>query len=150
MVNNETVSEDIVQSVFLKFFENIELIRNKESIKFWLFTTARNEVYDFYRKKKIRSTDAIEYEEDSRDFLSGEDIALEIEMKELRSILVSELENLPVEQKEIYLLKEFGGMSYKEIAKMTDISEDLVKSRLFKTRQKLIKRISRIIGLEKS
>lgn len=149
MVNNQMVSEDIMQSVFMKFYENMNSIINKASYKYWLFTTCRNEVYNFYRKKSNRTEDSYEMDGESIDFESGHDLATEIEMKEIKSILISEVENLPLEQKEVYLLKEYGGMSYKEIAKISEISEDLVKSRLFKTRQKLIKRISKIIGMEK-
>jgi RNA polymerase sigma-70 factor (ECF subfamily) len=52
---------------------------------------------------------------------------------------------MEVDQKEVYYLKEYGGFSYKEIAQMMEIDENLVKSRLYKVRQKLIKHISKMI-----
>ena len=52
---------------------------------------------------------------------------------------------MPEEQKDVYLLKEYGELSYKEIAKLLGIDEKLVKSRLFKVRQKLINSISKKI-----
>ena len=54
MINDKMMCEDIVQNVFLKFFENLNVIRNKSSINFWLFKTARNEIYTYFRRKKIR------------------------------------------------------------------------------------------------
>jgi RNA polymerase sigma-70 factor (ECF subfamily) len=58
---------------------------------------------------------------------------------------MNELELLPQEQKEVYLLREYSGLSYKEIADIQQIDEELVKSRLFKTRQKLIKKVSKLV-----
>ncbi|MCB0744909.1 MAG: RNA polymerase subunit sigma, partial [Ignavibacteriae bacterium] len=49
------------------------------------------------------------------------------------------------EQKEVYLLKEYGGLSYKEISETLVIDVDLVKSRLYKVRQKLINKISKMV-----
>ena len=63
----------------------------------------------------------------------------------MKELILQELNLLPVEQKDAYLLKEYGGLTYKEIASILEIKEELVKSRLYKTRQKLIKRISKII-----
>ena len=58
---------------------------------------------------------------------------------------MKELENINPEQKEIFILKEYSGLSYKEIAVLTEIDEELVKSRLYKVRQKLIKRVSKLL-----
>ena len=53
---------------------------------------------------------------------------------------------MPAEQKEVFLLKEYGGFSYKEISEMVNIDIELVKSRLHKVRKKIIDRLSRIIN----
>ncbi|MEN8194339.1 MAG: sigma-70 family RNA polymerase sigma factor, partial [Bacteroidota bacterium] len=74
---------------------------------------------------------------------SDENIEQIFEQKELRIMILSELETIPIEQKDVFLLKEYGGLSYKEIAKLNDIDENLVKARLYKVRQKLIKRLSK-------
>ena len=46
---------------------------------------------------------------------------------------------------EVFMLKEYSGLSYKEIASLLEIDEDLVKSRLYKARQKLINKISKLV-----
>jgi RNA polymerase sigma-70 factor (ECF subfamily) len=139
------VTEDIIQSVFLKFYENLALIRNESSIPFWLFRTARNEVYIYFRslKKEFQSIDI----DDTDEFdIESENRIDEIyEVKELSLLLNSELELLPPEQKEIFVMKEFGNLSYKEIAELLNIEENLVKSRLFKTRRKLINKLSKLL-----
>lgn len=144
MLNDKTLCEDVVQSVFLKFFENVDFIRDKESTKSWLFTTARNEVFSIYRKKKVRrNVHTIDDEEELsiKENLLSEDF----EMKEIKELLQIELDDLPDEQKEVYLLKEYGQLSYKEISDTLGIDEGLVKSRLYKTRQKLINRLSKVL-----
>ena len=85
--------------------------------------------------------------EDTSDVekISSENIEYQFELKEMKNLILNELEKMSIEQKEIFLLKEYGGLSYKEISAISNIDENLVKSRLYKTRQKLINRLSKII-----
>ncbi len=145
MVNDRFTCEDIIQNVFIKLFENLKSIRNPDRIQYWLYSTARNEIYTFYRRKKIHVDQFGAEDSTEIDIESGNNVDFEYEQKELSEIVMNELNKITIEQKEIFLLKEYGGLSYKEIAELMKIDEDLVKSRLFKTRQKLIKRLSRIV-----
>jgi len=145
MVGNKMVCDDLVQNVFLKLFENIKSIKNRESIKFWIYTTTRNEVYSYFRKKKIDIAKFVSEDSSDVEQRSNENIEYQFELKEMKNLILNELENISIEQKEIFLLKEYCGLSYKEIALISDIDEDLVKSRLYKTRQKLINRLSKIV-----
>lgn len=145
MVNDRLTCEDIIQNVFLKLFENLKRIHNSGSIQHWLFTTVRNEIFSYYRKKKIRidkfgSDDADEIEIESPYQLEDD-----YDNNEIKEIILNELNKMSLDQREVFLLKEYGGLSYKEIADVMNIDIELVKSRLFKTRQKLIKRLSRIV-----
>ncbi len=145
MVGNKMVCDDLIQNIFLKLFENLKSIKNKESIKYWIYTTARNEVYTYFRKKKIDITKFITEDVSEIEKSSTENIEYQFELKEMKNLIIKELGNISIEQREIFLLKEYGGLSYKEIADISSIDENLVKSRLYKTRQKLINRISRIL-----
>ncbi len=136
------VAEDITQNVFLKLYENFDQLRDKESANFWIFRAARNEYYNYYNKNKRNieiSEPIINTEKDEFELESY------IELKEMKAIVLSELNKMAYEQKEVYLLKEYGGLSYKEIAETLEIDENLVKSRLYKVRQKLIDKISKLI-----
>jgi len=144
MVSNKMVCDDLIQNIFMKLFENLKSIKNRESIKYWIYTTARNEVYTYFRKKKIDTAKFINEDSSEIDINSNENIEYQFELKEMKNLILKELENISIEQKEIFLLKEYGGLSYKEIAVISNISENLVKNRLYKTRQKLIGRLSRI------
>ncbi|GBD92200.1 ECF RNA polymerase sigma-E factor [bacterium BMS3Abin04] len=145
MVGDKIICEDIIQNVFLKLFENLNGLKNKNSVGYWLFKTSRNEVFAFFRNKKVRVD---QHNHESIENVNAKvalNVESDLELKEMKEIILSELNLLPVEQKDVYLLKEYGGLSYKEIASVLEIEEELVKSRLYKTRQKLIKRISKII-----
>ena len=142
MVNDRMYCEDIVQTVFVKFFENMKNIINDDSYHFYIFKTARNEVYNYYRKKKNRFAGEDPHDEESVNLKSENSTIETVENAELKNILDEILESLPAEQKEVFVLKEYNGLSYKEIAAVTGTGEDLVKSRLYKTRQKIIKRMT--------
>jgi RNA polymerase sigma-70 factor, ECF subfamily len=145
MLNDRMQCEDIIQSVFLKFFENLERLRNIERVEVWLFKTTRNEIYNIYRTKKthvdqfkVEDTDEIEVDASVR-------LDEELELKELNQLIMNELEKMTPDQSEVFLLKEYGGLSYKEIADVMNIDIDLVKSRLFKVRKRLMIRLSKIV-----
>jgi RNA polymerase sigma-70 factor (ECF subfamily) len=145
MLNDKMRADDIVQDVFIKLFENLNNIHNKQSIQFWLFKTARNEMMAFLRNTKNKKfiTEAVDIDEVE----IGSEVSLEdeIENKELNKLILSELENMSEDFREVFVLKEYSGLSYKEIASLLEIDEDLVKSRLYKARQKLINKISKIL-----
>ncbi|MCF6269469.1 MAG: RNA polymerase sigma factor [Melioribacteraceae bacterium] len=145
MVGNKMVCDDLIQNIFMKLFENITSIKKRESIKYWIYTTARNEVYSYFRKRKIDITKFVSNDVSNIEKSSDDNLALQFELKEIKKMILNELDNCSIEQREIFLLKEYGGMSYKEIAVISKIDENLVKSRLYKTRQKLIDKLSRIM-----
>ena len=146
MVNDRMLAEDIVQNVFLKLFENLVSIKNKNNISYWLFTTARNEIYGYYRSKKSRVDQFNVYNTEEIEMEFPENLEEIFELKEMKEIILKELNNIAVEQREPFIMKEFSGLSYKQIASIMDIDESTVKSRLYKTRQKLIQRISKIVN----
>jgi len=135
-------AEDIVQTVFLKFYENYDALNNIESANFWLFRSARNEYYNYYKRNKRKSEITETLLSTKKDEFELENY---IEMKEMKKIMLAELDKMEFDQKEVYLLKEYGGLSYKEISESLEIEVNLVKSRLYKVRQKLINKISKLV-----
>lgn len=138
MVSNRMIAEDVVQDVFIKLYKNLGRIRNKKSILFWLFKTTRNEIYSHFRNRSRKS----EYHAKNIDELelqSPINIEGEFQLKEMKELLLKELDEFPEEQKEIFIMREYGGLTYKEISSVLEINIVLVKSRLFKTRKKLMK-----------
>lgn len=145
MLNDKMLVEDIVQTVFMKFFENLNSIKNRKGIQNWLFTTARNEIYTYFRGKKVKVDQFNVADTEELELNSKENFADSYEMKELKNLIMIELDKMPYEQREVFILKEYGQLSYKEISNVMGIDENLVKSRLFKIRQKLINKLSPLV-----
>ena len=146
MLNNKMYADDIVQDVFIKLFENLNNIHNKQSVQFWLFKTARNEMMTFFRSTKNKKLISHSVDLDEVEIENLRSLADEIENKELNELIALELENMNEDFREVFVLKEYSGLSYKEIASLINIDEELVKSRLYKARQKLINKISKLIS----
>jgi len=145
MLNDQMRADDLVQDVFIKLFENLNNIHNKQSIQFWLFKTARNEMMSFLRNTKTKKFISESLDIEDVEIENKISLAEEIENKELSKLILNELENMNEDFREVFILKEYSGFSYKEIASLLSIEEDLVKSRLYKARQKLINKISKVL-----
>jgi RNA polymerase sigma factor (sigma-70 family) len=133
-VTNEADAEDILQDVFYQFIGNPEPI---EQVTSWLFTVARNKIIDRQRKKKPESIEDIYGSaEDEVAFDWTEIFFDETENPEtayLRSLFWEALENalneLPPEQKDIFVMNEIEGIPFKEIASRTGQTVNTLLSR---------------------
>jgi len=146
MLNDSMTCEDIIQNVFVKLFQNLNRIRNTERVEVWLFTTTRNEIYSFYRTKRTHVDQFGVVDSDDIEIDASVKLDEELELKELNQLVMNELDKIAIEQRDVFLLKEYSGFTYKEIAAIMNIDEELVKSRLYKTRQKLISRLSKVVN----
>lgn len=134
IVRAEMLAEDIMQNVFLKLYDNMSRIRHTGLIEIWIFRTARNEAYTHFRRTKNKiEEDITNYE----SVLPSSNLVNDFEQQELIDLIEVELKQMEPAQSEVYYLKEYSGLSYKEIAEIMEITEDLVRSRIFKVRQKL-------------
>ncbi|MDP2036962.1 MAG: sigma-70 family RNA polymerase sigma factor [Ignavibacteria bacterium] len=134
IVRAEMLAEDIMQNVFLKLYDNMSRIRHTELVEVWIFRTARNEAFTHFRRTKNKiEEDITNYE----SVLPSSNLVNDFEQQELINLIEDELRQMDSAQSEVYYLKEYSGLSYKEIAEIMGITEDLVRSRIFKVRQKL-------------
>jgi len=145
MLKDKAAAEDVVQNAFLKLYLNLDNIKKKSSIQYWIFKTVRNEIYGIFRKEKTRNEIHYDSIDEKVYGYSESQITESFEKKELKQLIMKNLELLPNEQKEVFLLKEYGQLSYREIADLLKIDKSIVKSRLYKTRQKLISQLSKVL-----
>ena len=128
-------AEDILQDVFYQYAGNAENINQAAS---WLFTVANNKITDSYRKKKLPLADDIftssttaEDSFDWREVLLPSDTNPETEY--LRNIfwegLQQALDELPAEQREVFIEHEMNGVSFKELETITGVSVATLISR---------------------
>jgi RNA polymerase sigma factor (sigma-70 family) len=131
-------AEDILQDVFDQF-ERVNALANPvENTAAWLYRAARNKIVDHYKKKKEVPLPA-QYDEDEDEYVFDEitDIIYAEEAtpetKYLRSLIAEEIQNalddLPKEQREVFVMSEFLDYSVKEIAEKTNAPVNTVLSR---------------------
>jgi RNA polymerase sigma factor (sigma-70 family) len=137
-VADEADAEDILQDVFYELIEAYRLMKPIEQVGAWLYRVARNRIIDRFRKKKPEPfSAAIDPDVEDGDSLSLEELLPSPdagpEAAYARSILLDELEaaldELPEEQREVFLAHEFEGMSFKEISAEMGVSVNTLLSR---------------------
>src|SRR5262249_53675165 len=136
-VPNRGDAEDILQDVFAELVEANQLLMPIEHVTGWLFRVARNRIIDLFRKKKPESfSDAGGGDEDGErlrfeDLLPSPDAGPEALYA--RSMLVDELElaldELPKEQREVFVAHEIEGRSFKEMSAATGVSVNTLLAR---------------------
>ncbi|MGO9275895.1 MAG: RNA polymerase sigma factor [Terriglobia bacterium] len=129
--------EDIVQEVFYELVEANRLLMPIEHVTGWLFRVARNRITDLLRKKKPETFSGGAVEDEDGEVLRIEDLLPSPdagpEALYVRNVLHEELElaldELPEEQREVFVAHELEGRSFKEMAAETGVSVNTLLSR---------------------
>ena len=117
--------EDIVQEVFSELVEANRLLMPIEHITGWLFRVARNRIIDLFRKKKPEPLADGELLLESLDIGPEE----EVESAELLEIIAAALDELPPDQRDVFVAHEIDGRSFKDIAATTGVGVNTLLSR---------------------
>jgi RNA polymerase sigma factor (sigma-70 family) len=130
-------AEDILQEVFFELISTYRLMEPVEQVSAWLFRVARNRITDLFRKKKPELlNDAIAVSDDGEeltleDLLPSADAGPEAEYA--RNVLIDALEeaieDLPEDQREVFVAHELMGRSFKELSEETGVSVNTLLSR---------------------
>lgn len=130
-------AEDILQDVFYRLVEANRLLMPIEHVTGWLFRVARNRIVDVFRKKEPENFSelGIQGEEDGRlpfeDLLPSPDDGPDAVFA--RNVLLGELKRalneLPNEQREVFVAHELEGRSFKEMAEQTGLSMNTLLAR---------------------
>jgi RNA polymerase sigma factor (sigma-70 family) len=136
-VEDENDADDILQDVFYELVEAYRLMQPIEQVGAWLFRVARNRIIDRFRKRKPETLrEEMAVAEDGElllleDLLPSPDAGPEAAYA--RTVLLEELtdalEELPEEQREVFIAHEIEGRSFKEIAAETALSVNTLLSR---------------------
>lgn len=146
MIHQEADAWDLSQEVFIKAWNALPKFEAKARFSTWLYRIAHNSVYDWVRKRKIDSAGELNDEIFERERIDsgsyttpsgGESPAETMAYGELRVKIEVALGKLSADHREVVILKDVQGLSYKEIAEAMSCSLGTVMSRLFYARQKL-------------
>jgi RNA polymerase sigma-70 factor, ECF subfamily len=136
-----SVAEDVTQDVFMRLVQNAAEFKHEARFLTWLYTIARNLCIDQLRKQSHRRhasldqplADASEAQllgetiSDPNPHASAERNALS---SEVRSSIVKAVDSLPDDQREVFLLREVANLPFRDIAEITGVGENTVKSRM--------------------
>jgi RNA polymerase sigma factor (sigma-70 family) len=129
--------EDILQDVFFEFVEAYRLMKPIEQAGAWLFRVARNRIIDRFRKKQPELLQDLSGASDDGEMLSIEELLPSPdagpEAAYARGVLLEELEaaldELPDEQRELFIAHEIEGRSFKELSAETGVGVNTLLSR---------------------
>ena len=129
------IAEELCQEAFIRFYERMEDFPDINQAKYWLIRVSKNLALN-HQKRKGREKRAYEraIHEPGRNDETGETAILK---KESYYAVQKALDRLPENLKTVLILKEYGNLNYKEIAKTLKISEGNVKVRVFRARKQL-------------
>jgi RNA polymerase sigma factor (sigma-70 family) len=135
LVKKQHLAEDIFQDTFIKVIKSLDGGKYQDNGKFlaWVLRIAHNLVIDHYRKE--RQLNAISREDFGLDILNSrkyadlptEDVLI---CRQIRKDLRGLIDNLPEEQKEVLILRQYCELSFKEIADHTNVSINTALGRM--------------------
>lgn len=139
-VSDAQAAEDIFQETFLRLIQQVKRYKAQAKFTTLLYTVARNLCIDHLRKmehrkhQSLNSTGGEEGEETDAlgDIIPGKATDMDKTMfrKELQKVLKKAIDDLPEEQREVFLLREYQDLRFREIAKITRTTTNTVKSRM--------------------
>lgn len=131
-IPREQDAEDVLQDIFIKIHNNHQSLINEQKVHNWIYTIARNEVVDYYRRKN-RDFKFADFPEDLTEELN-EDLSFNGEISDCLKVMV---ERLPKKYKEAIMLTEFNNVTQKELSQRIGISLSGAKSRVQRGREKI-------------
>ncbi|MEZ4296566.1 MAG: RNA polymerase sigma factor [Polyangiaceae bacterium] len=140
-IRTPQVAEDLVQDVFVKIVQNAADFKHEARFTTWAYAIARNLCIDHLRKMSHRKHPSLDQPsradddgptlgERTADLSPGAHVERAAIGGEMQTRIVHAVEQLPEEQREVFLLREVGHVPFKDIAEMTGVSENTVKSRM--------------------
>jgi len=149
MVHDDSEAEDIVQEAYLRAFKFFGGYYGGDS-RSWLLTIVRNTCYTWLQQNRVlRLADPIDDRLDEVGVDASDPETLLLQRVDSQMVRQA-LQELPVEFREVVVLREMEGLSYKEIADVVDIPIGTVMSRLKRGRQRLHTLLAKRMGKEAS
>ena len=137
MLGDRARAEDLAQDTFLRIVKGAASWEHRARFQTWLYAIARNLCVDASRRDRFRRTESLDAQdgEEGRPLVDGVEDGgptpdRDAASAQLRPILQRALASLPVEQREVFVLREQVGLAFKEIAELSGVNENTVKSRM--------------------
>lgn len=140
LLKDEYEAEDLSQDIFLRLWEDEELLNKSLNNDAFLFTVVKNNVFNYIRHKKVEQAYQKEILNDAEQSVFSE-ILEQIEADELKMLLMLEIDNMPEQRRRIFRMSRFMKKSNQDIADELHLSIRTVERHLYlalKTIKKII------------
>jgi RNA polymerase sigma-70 factor (ECF subfamily) len=135
-------AEELSQEIFLKVFENLHRYDGGFPLVAWILSVSRNLCIDRYRRRKREKSFRFVSDDAVTTLLKSDDDPASLALKKERTkLLFSALAEIPEDLAEILVLRDLNGLAYEEIGKALDLPDGTVKSRLFRARAEVARKI---------
>lgn len=138
LIKTETDTEDLVQEVFVKVWENRTKLKDHNSFDKYLFTIAYNTTISLLRVR-VKENQYVEYVKSVQVELDEPELIDEFNKDEINEKLNLLIDQMPPRQREVFKMKHFRNYSYKEIAETLGISVNTVENQIVKSHKYLKK-----------
>ncbi len=146
LTRNEHDAEDIVQEAFLRALRSFDTFIVGRDARAWLLTIVRNCCRSWQKRNRSSET-AVPFDDDISAATATWSDPEAVFLKDVNSQLIHRvMEELPLEYREVLILRELEELSYKEIAQIVEIPLGTVMSRLSRARGELYSRLGQITG----
>ncbi len=135
---NLSDAEDLYQEVYLKAWSALASIKNQDSARLWLLKIARNVSLDHLRRRRSGKRPLPESDFPLIERETPEKAAIRNEQEK---VLKSAVRGLPKRYQVVFVMREYGELSYEEIASSLGIKTGTVMSRLSRARRNIIERL---------
>jgi len=143
--------EDVTQEAFIKAYRALPKFRGDSAFYTWLYRIAINTAKN-YMVARGRRPPATDIDVEDAEFLEGNSLLTDIgtpeanqEKEDLQRVINEAIEDLPEDLRTAFTLREFSGLSYEEITEIMDCPVGTVRSRIFRAREALDKKIRPLI-----
>lgn len=147
MLGREEEARDATQETFLAAFRNLRAFRGDAKVSSWLHRIAVNQCITRQRRAKVRNESALETEEEKNAAsfaapISSSPVGV-VEGRETTAAVRLAVNSLPLELRQVVVMKEFEELTFKEIADALDLPLSTVKSRLYTALKQLQMRLQK-------
>lgn len=135
ITRDHEITNDILQNVLIKVFDNIGTFKGESSLYTWLYRITRNETLNTLEKEKRRS--GVDLDAPVFEILAGSSILENIDGERIQELLIQAINQLPEKQAVVFQLKYFEDLKYSEIAERLNTSEGALKASFFHAKEKI-------------